>query len=244
MTSAVGFLFILLLCGALTIISYKAKLLTISGSLASFGVGVLIGVFGSINWLILLIVFAVTGFIATKYKFEIKKKKGLQEGTKGERTYKNVVANGSVPLMVALVSFALGEQGSDLASLVYLCAISVAASDTIASEMGVLSPNVRLITSFKKVEAGTNGGVSAYGTAWAFFGACFASVIGWIVLFPGTMPDISILVPAVMGFIGCNIDSVIGATLETWEYVDKLGTNIISMALGTALGYIFLLLVL
>jgi len=242
MTSAVEFVFILLLCGVLTVVSYKAKLLTVSGSLASFGMGVLIGFFGSIYWLALLIVFAVTGFLATKYKFEVKKKKGVQEGKKGERTYKNVIANGFLPLMVALISYALGEQGSDIAALVYLCAISVAASDTIASELGVLSPNVRLITTFKKVEPGTNGGISAYGTAWAFAGACFASVIGWLILFPGDVPDMRILIPAIIGFVGCNIDSVIGATLETKGTVNKLGTNILSMAAGTLLGYIILVL--
>ncbi|MCE5296677.1 MAG: DUF92 domain-containing protein [Euryarchaeota archaeon] len=244
MISAVGFLSVLLLCGILTVISYKFELLTISGSLASFGVGSLIGIFGSINWLVLLIIFALTGFIVTKYKFEVKRKKGLQEGSKGERTYRNVVANGSVPLMVALISFAMGEQGSDAAGIAYLCAISVAASDTVASEMGVLSSKARLITNLEKVEAGTNGGVSAYGTAWAFLGACFASAMGWIVIFPGVFPDARIFIPAVMGFVGCNLDSLIGATLETWGYVKKLGTNILSMALGTVLGYITLILVL
>ncbi|MFA5313236.1 MAG: DUF92 domain-containing protein [Methanomassiliicoccales archaeon] len=244
MISAVGFLFVLLLCGILTVISYKFKLLTISGSLASFGIGSLIGVFGSIDWLLLLIIFALTGFLATKYKFEVKRKKGLQEGKKGERTYRNVIANGSVPLMVALISFATGDQGSEVAGMAYLCAISVAASDTIASEMGVLSPKVWMITNFKRVEAGVNGGVSVYGTAWALLGACFASVVGWAVLFPGTAPDVRVLIPAIVGFVGCNIDSLIGATLETWGYVGKLGTNIMSMALGTALGYITLILVL
>ena len=46
--------------------------------------GVVIGVFGSINWLIILIAFALSGFVVTKFKFELKRKKGVQEGKKGD----------------------------------------------------------------------------------------------------------------------------------------------------------------
>jgi len=234
-------LLLLVLCGLLSVLSYRLGLLTWSGSFASFWVGVLIGFFGSFLWLMVLLAFTIAGFVVTRYKFDLKTRKGVQEGKKGERTWKNVVANGLVPLMVAVVFFAAGDQDSDLAKLTYVTAIAVAASDTIASEMGVLSPKVYLITTMKRVEPGVNGGISAYGSAWAFFGAVFASLLGWALLFPGMVPDARILVPIVMGFVGCNIDSLIGATLETWGYVDKLGNNISSMALGSLIAYAILL---
>jgi uncharacterized protein (TIGR00297 family) len=241
MTSLESLLLVLLLCGLLAVLSYRLGLLTPSGSLASFAVGVLIGYLGSITWLVLLIVFALSGFVVTKYKFELKARNGLQEGKKGERTYKNVIANGLVPTAIAVVFFAAGEQSSPLANLTYLCAISVAASDTIASELGVLSPKVRLITTMRPVPPGTNGGISAFGTLWAFLGAIFASILGWMVLFPGALPDLRIFVPVIFGFLGCNIDSLIGATWETKGHVDKLGTNILSMLIGSLLGYVMLI---
>ena len=151
---------ILALCALLSLISYKFGLLTPSGSAASFVMGVVIGVFGSINWLIMLIAFALAGFVVTRYKIDIKMRNGLQEGKKGERTYKNVFANAFVPAMIAVISFTAGMQNQPIAVLAYLCSISVAAADTIASELGVLSPHVRLITNFKKVPAGTDGGIS------------------------------------------------------------------------------------
>ena len=40
---------VLALCAVLSIMSYRFKLLTASGSLASFAMGVVIGVFGSIE---------------------------------------------------------------------------------------------------------------------------------------------------------------------------------------------------
>jgi len=232
MPSYLDLVIVLLLCAVLSIISYRLRLLTLSGSIASFVMGVIIGLFGSINWLILLIAFALLGFLVTRFKLELKVDRGVQEGKKGERTYKNVLANGLVPALVAVGAFALGEQDSMTASIVYLTAISVAASDTIASELGVLSNKTRLITTMKPVPPGTDGGVSVYGTFWALMGAVFASLLGWLILFPGEGASVEILVPIIFGFVGCNVDSLIGATLERRGIVSKLGTNIISMAVG------------
>jgi uncharacterized protein (TIGR00297 family) len=231
---------VLALCALLSLISYKFGLLTASGSAASFVMGVVIGVFGSINWLIMLIAFAVAGFVVTKYKIDVKMKSGLQEGKKGERTYKNVFANAFVPALIAVISYAAGMQNQPLAVLAYLCSISVAAADTIASELGVLSPHVRLITNLKKVPAGTDGGISIYGTFWAIMASIFVSLAGWVVLFPGMAIDGRVIVPIVMGVFGCMVDSVIGATFETWKMVDKLGNNVSSMAIGTVVGVLIL----
>jgi uncharacterized protein (TIGR00297 family) len=223
---------ILSLCAILSFISYRLHLLTASGSVASFLMGVVIGSFGSVSWLIILIAFALSGFVVTKFKFELKKRKGVQEGKKGERSWKNVVANGLIPALIALGAWSLGQQESAAADLIYLTAVSVAASDTIASELGVLSSRTFLITSMKKVAVGTDGGVSAYGTAWALLGAIFASVLGWMLLFPWGTVDARLLIPITMGFLGCNMDSLIGATLERRGIVGKLGTNLLSMGFG------------
>ncbi len=226
---------ILLLCAVLSFISYRLRLLTVSGSLASFVIGVIIGYFGSIGWLIILIAFALSGFLVTKFKFELKKRKGVQEGKKGERTWKNVLANSLIPVSIAVGAWLLGQQESPAANLIYLTAVSVAASDTIASELGVLSNRTFLITNMKRVPVGTDGGVSAYGTVWAFIGAAFASILGWLLLFPWGIIDARLIIPVLMGFLGCNIDSLIGATLERRGITSKLSTNILSMAFG-ALG--------
>jgi uncharacterized protein (TIGR00297 family) len=221
---------VLALCAILALVSYKFGLLTASGSAASFVMGVVIGVFGSINWLIMLIAFALAGFVVTRYKIDVKMKNGLQEGNKGERTYKNVFANAFVPALIAVISYAAGMQNQPIAVLAYLCSISVA----------VLSPHVRLITNFKKVPAGTDGGISTYGTFWAIMASIFVSLAGWVVLFPGMAIDGRVFVPIVMGVFGCMVDSVIGATFETWKMVDKLGNNVSSMAIGTVAGVILL----
>jgi uncharacterized membrane protein len=57
----------------------------------------------------------------------------------------------------------------------------------------------------------------------------------------GTVPDISVLIPIVMGISGCFIDSLIGATLETKGLVSKLWNNVTSMAFGAVIALLILL---
>ncbi len=232
---------ILGLCAILSILAFKLKLLTLSGSIASFAVGVIIGWCGSISWLLLLIVFTLLGFAVTRYKLQLKIAVGLQEGKKGERTYRNVLANSLVPAAVAVVSWTAGAQADPTASLVYLASICVAAADTTASELGILSPNTFLITSLERVKPGTDGGVSVLGTAAAVVASGFASLVGWVVLLPGRPLDLLILVPFIMGFLGCVVDSLIGATLERRRLVSKLGNNIMSMAFGSAIAWVIIM---
>lgn len=233
---------VLVLCATLSILTFRFGLLTRSGAIASFVVGMIIGGLGSIAWLFTLIVFTFLGFIVTKFKFQAKEAKGLQEGKKGERTYKNILANGLVPVLVAIVSFATGNQDDLLAGVVYLSAISVAAADTTASELGVLSPDTYLITNLKRVPPGTDGGVSVYGTLCCILASVFATLVGWLVMFPNDLVNPFILIPMTMGVFGCMVDSLIGATLERKGHVTKLGNNILSMLAGTVLGFGLILL--
>ena len=103
---------VLLLCAALSVLSWKLGLLTFDGSLASFAVGMVLGLLGGVGWLLLLVLFAFIGFAVTRYKMELKVRKGLQEGRKGERGYRNVLANGAVPMAVAIFTFLAGWEGT------------------------------------------------------------------------------------------------------------------------------------
>jgi len=232
---------VLVLCLTLSMLSFRFGLLTASGSISAFALGIIIGWMGSIGWLLILVFFTVFGFIVTQYRIEEKTAMGLQEGRKGERTYRNVLANGLVPALIVIVSWVMGIQHEAIPAIVFLSAISVAVSDTMGSEMGILSPNVRLITTMENVSPGTDGGVSIYGTAWAFLGALGASIFGWIVLFPDDLLNPLVLVPVFIGFLGCNVDSLIGATLERRGYLGKLGNNMLSMAIGALISLAILL---
>ena len=242
MTPLENLVVVLALCTVLSYLSFRTGMLTASGSIASFFTGLAIGGLGSYRWLLLLIAFTILGFLVTRYKIKVKTRNGLQEGEKGERTYKNVLANGLVPALVAALAFVTGTQEDPVASVAFISSLSVAASDTVASELGVLSDKVRLITTWELVAPGTDGGVSVFGTIWALIGAAFSSLLGWIIIFPDGPFDRLIAIPMIVGFIGCVLDSVIGASLERDGKISKLGNNMMTMAIGSALGVVIFLI--
>ena len=84
-------------CAVMAFASYNRKVFDLSGSLTAFAVGMVIGICGSVLWLVLLLVFLLTSFGLTKYRYDWKKAQGFQEGKKGERTWRNVAANGAIP---------------------------------------------------------------------------------------------------------------------------------------------------
>lgn len=243
-----------LLCTALSGLAYAKRVLTWDGSLAAFGVGFIIGIFGDIMWLFLLLVFLMTSFIATRYRFEEKRIIGAQEGLQGERRYSNVLANGLAPTFVAMVGFFdVSVLPKSLSGLLFVSAISVAASDTLASELGVLSPKTYCITTLERVRPGTNGGVSLLGQGAALLAAVYTTTMAWIFLFfippyvglAPTFPSSPALlaIPVVVGFLGCQVDSVVGATLETRGLVSKKTNNLLSTSLGALMAYGLYLLV-
>ena len=248
-------LFSAVLCGALCYLAYREDVLTLDGTVAAFFVGLVIGILGDVTWLLLLLFFLLSSFVATRYKFALKEAMGVQEGKKGERRASNVLANGVAPMAAAVLSFVgpsvpSGWFPRDVAGIVFLAALAVAGSDTLASEIGVLSPNPVLITTFKRVTPGTDGGISLLGEACALLAAVYTALFGWLMLgalartygLDPTMPvDATFLViPAVIGFVGCQIDSVVGATLERRGLVNKKTTNLIATCAGAVLAYLIL----
>lgn len=237
-----------LFCTILAIGTYRKRIFNLSGSVSAFIVGMVIGVCGDVLWLIVLLVFLLSSFGMTKYKFDWKKAEGFQEGVKGERSWRNVLANGAVPTGIAALSFFAeavepggGMFSKDIASYLFVSAIAVAASDTAASEIGIVDPRVYLITTFKRTKRGVDGGVSLTGQLAAFVAAAFTSVAAYVVFafFNDSLlaGPATLFIPMLCGFLGCQIDSVIGATWETRGKIGKLGNNFLSILAGTLIAF-------
>ncbi len=240
----------LLLCLILSGLAYYRKVLTWDGTLAAFGIGIVIGVFGDVTWLVLLLFFLLSSFAATRYRFALKEAMGVQEGARGERRASNVLANGLAPAFVAVLGFpSLGGAilDKELSGLLFVSALAVAGADTLASEIGVLSRRVFLITTFEKVEPGTDGGVSPLGTCAAIAASLYSAVVGYLVLVPFStwagLPisfpanPVYVGIPAFVGFLGCQIDSVFGATLERRGIFNKRTTNLAATSLGAVIAF-------
>jgi len=241
-----------LLCGVLSTLAYRQGVLTWDGTVAAFAVGMVIGIFGDLTWLLLLLFFLLSSFLATRYRFALKEAMGVQEGARGERGSTNVFANSIAPMAVAFLSFLnLAAFPKGVGGVVFLAALAVAGADTLASEIGVLSRRTYLITTMERVPAGTDGGVSILGQGCALAAAFYTGAIGWVGLYylptltglPPSVPPgpISILVPFAIGFLGCQLDSLIGATLEQRGLVSKKMNNFISTSVGAILAFIILL---
>lgn len=213
----------IIICFAMTFFAFYKRLLDIKGAIGALAIGLIISIFTDITWLLALIGFLVASSLVTRVKINYKKKKGLAEGKKGERGLNNVIANGFIPCFIALFSYHLDQSMAGMAGFLFLVSLSTAASDTFASEVGVISDKVVMITNFKKVPPGTDGGISPLGEASALGGAVIVSFIGWLLIsdmffsgqahiLPATLP---VLVGAILiGWVGCQIDSILGGLFQ------------------------------
>lgn len=205
-------LVILLSLAGLSILSYALRALDLLGAVASFFLGLEVALLGGVRWLVLMTLFPVLGVLATRIGHRAKTRMRLAEAAEGERGVGNVLGNGLAAALVALSLLLTPVVPQRAAELAFATAIAAVTADTLASEVGVLASRARsILPPFPRAEVGMNGAVSALGQAAAAFGA--------LAIAAASMPLLGIgwglaWVPAVVGFLGCQVDSLLGATLE------------------------------
>ncbi|MBX8632397.1 MAG: DUF92 domain-containing protein [Thermoplasmata archaeon] len=233
----------LLISAGLSLLAFRQKLLTRDGSVSAFLISSIIGVFGGLSWLLTILSFVLAAFVTTRFRLLEKAGKGLQEGRMGERGMLNVIANSLPGVFIAVLSFAMpGALTRSGYATLFMCSIGAAASDTLASEIGVIDRNTRLITTFRRIPTGTDGGVSVLGTLSAVGGSFFIGAIGYIfITLGGTQLSLwSIGFVTLLGFLGSVIDSVLGATLERRGLIGKQTNNISSIVAVCIIAFLIL----
>jgi uncharacterized protein (TIGR00297 family) len=212
----------------------RLEALTVRAGLVAFAFGAVIVVLAGFPYLILLALFVFASVLATRFRIEEKTRRHVQEGTRGERGVSNVVAHILVPagLVLAWWAWPSGLPSAALAVL-YASALAFGASDTFASEFGVLAGGARSILTMRPVTPGTNGGVSAAGTLWGLIGAFLTAIVALALELGAGNPvgsaNVFLFVVTASGFIGCHIDSVLGELLENRGLLTKGGTNLVAM---------------
>lgn len=222
--------YILILLLALFLISYFFKILDLKGSIFAFVLGLTVSYFGSIYFLILLIIFVAVSHIATEYKHSIKENINGFENT---RSWKSVVSKGSMPLIVSLLPLDFTQK-----SVLFAVAVAAATSDTISGEMGVLSENAYYITNLKKAKPGDNGAVSAIGELWALAGSILIAFPSLLFL---NISYVHMLIIIIFGFLGSQLDSLFGSIFERRGWIKKYTVNILAIGISIILAYLFLL---
>ncbi|WP_409289278.1 DUF92 domain-containing protein [Peribacillus sp. SCS-37] len=204
--------YLLLIAGA-ALIGWKLGLLTRSGSFMAFMTGAAIAWGFGFKGLIMLGLFFVSSSLWSRIGQSRKKQleEMLEKGSRRDGI--QVLANGGVPAVIALVHGWLPGQE---ALILFLVSIAAANSDTWGSELGVLSKSKPLsILTFKRVERGTSGAVSLFGTICSAAGAAFIASAA-LLLFD--LPMSSAVVAAGFGFLGSLFDTLIGAFIQP-QYV-------------------------
>jgi len=216
----------LIVASAFGYFAYRFRTADLSGLFSIALVGIILLVFAEASWMLIMLTFFIIGSLATKYKYAYKKRLGIEQGQGGARGYRNVFANG-LAASAAAVLYGVFVRPEFI--VIYVGCVATAAADTLASEIGVTGGTPYLITTFKKVPVGTNGGVTLTGEAVAVVGGFAVSFVA--LLLNVITPEMAAIC-TITGFIGTNIDSLVGATLENKGYLGNAGTNLIATVTG------------
>jgi uncharacterized protein (TIGR00297 family) len=219
--------------------SYKLRAADLSGLFSAAIIGIILIVFADVTWFFIMLTFFILGSVCTRYRFEKKREMGVAEGHGGVRGYLNVFANGLVAA-VAAVLFGLSHfngmiQPEPFLAL-FLGGVASAAADTIASEIGVVGDTPYLITTMEQVPHGTNGGITLTGE---LAGLAAAGIVALSAFLVGVADVEMVAVCTLAGFVGTNIDSVVGATLENSGRIGNAGTNLIATFGGGIFALLF-----
>ena len=180
------------------------KWLTGRGAAAALAVGA--ATVWGLGWrgFVVLLAFLVSGSVLT-------------EGG-GRRNARQVLANGGVAAVAGLLGHWIAFAG----------AIAAATSDTWSSEIGRRSRALpRLVTSWKEVPAGTDGGMTVLGTLGGLLGAAFIGAVTY------ALGHREWLVLTTAGVAGMVLDSLLGASVQgKVRWMDNDAVNLAATLTG------------
>jgi uncharacterized protein (TIGR00297 family) len=223
------------------------KLLTPTGLIHAWCLGVIL--WGTLGWrgYAVMIFYFLVGSAVTRIGMEQKQAAGIAEKRDGARGPENVWGSAFTATLCAIGVTAIewgwfAPEWRSLLLLGYVASLSTKLADTTASEVGkAYGKRTFLITTLQPVPRGTEGAVSLEGTVAGIVGGLMITIVAYflqIVSWQG------ILICVVSAFIATNLESVIGATLQSkfdWltnELVNVLNT-LIGAAVAIGLGRLF-----
>ncbi len=213
---------------AFAILARQARGVNVSGALAGSAIAFILAVREVRMFCVLLAVFAVT-WLATRVGSTRKLALRVAEPADG-RSASQVMANLGVAGLIAALAPAAWVG-------LALAALAEAAADTSSSEIGMAFPGKTvMITTWKPVPQGMDGGISLYGTLAALAAASGVALAGKLL---GLVPAHHAAAIIYAGFLGSLLDSLLGALVERRGWLNNDLVNLLSTA--SAAGIVWIL---
>ena len=226
------------------------KLLTPAGQLHGWLLGVII--WGSLGWqgYTVVMFYFLVGSGVTRIGKAQKEAEGIAEKRSGARGPENVWGSALTATLCAVAVLALSifpdtgkmpvpqdailPVSQDVISFLllgYAASFGTKLSDTCASEIGkAYGKHTFLITTLQPVPRGTEGAVSLEGTIAGIVGSILIALVSWAV---GVIDLTGIVFCVVAAFIATNIESVIGATVQSkFEWLTNEVVNFFNTLIG------------
>lgn len=206
------------------------KLLTPAGIAHAWFLGVL--VWGTLGWqgYVVVMFYFLVGSAVTRIGMAEKEAAGIAEKREGARGPENVWGSALTGALCALGVLIL-PKFTALFLLGYVASFATKLADTCGSEVGkAYGKRTFLITTLQPVARGTEGAVSLEGTLAGVVGSIAIAIVAWSV---GVIDLTGIAFCVIAAFIGTNLESVIGATLQSkFEWMTNEVVNIFNTIIG------------
>lgn len=194
-------------------LAYQRHSLSQSGIIGAVLTGTLT-VMAGWAWAAGLLAFFLSSSLLSKLG-ESRKATARAQFSRGEqRDFWQVMANGAVAALIALLYLVTDEPKL---WVLYLGALAAVNADTWATEIGTLSRQApRSFLTLKPVQRGISGGVTVVGTLGSLGGAFFIALVGVVLGENRTdWGEPALLgVVTLAGFAGSLVDSLLGATVQ------------------------------
>lgn len=206
------------------------KLLTPAGILNAGLLGIII--WGTLGWpgYLVVVFYFIVGSGVTRIGIAEKEAAGIAEKRGGSRGPENVWGSALIAAVCALGVLFLPDF-KYLLCLGYVASFSTKLSDTTASEVGkAYGKSTFLITTLQPVPRGTEGAVSLEGTVAGMIASIAIALISWGV---NLINPIGVIWSVLAAFIATNLESVIGATLQSkYAWLTNEVVNIFNTFIG------------
>lgn len=208
--------------------AHAARGVDLSGAISGWALGTVLFAVSGWRGFVMLLCFFVLGTAATKAGHAKKVALGIAQEKGGRRSAKNAFANATAGVLFGFL--AVATPYPQAFGLALVAAFATAASDTVASEIGqAYGKRHYLVTTFRRVGAGTDGAVSIEGTVAGVLASIVLALVSWGTgLISGTGAGITVAA----AFAGTTLESYLGATFERMKLIDNELVNFVNTVAG------------